>query len=166
MFQLIAQTAPPSPTPGAITIDPSALGGLGGIGLFFWAIAQVALKVWEKKATTQIATETVRTEAEILQEGQALTTLVEVYKNTSEASVRLQEGAFKANADLISQLSSIRANAAEVHYEGIKEALDALSILLREQNGLIRSYNVSLVDLTEEVTKINWRLDNATGRTN
>lgn len=164
---LIAQTTAPPPTPpnGGITIDPSTIGGLGGIGLMFWGSVQVILKVWEKKATNQITKDTVKSEAKINQEGQALGTLVDVFKNTSEASVKLQDAAFKANADLISQLSSIRANAAEVHYEGIKESLDRLADAQKDANQLQRQYNIALVDLTEVVKRIEWRVDNATGHT-
>ncbi len=132
----------------------------------FWGAVQIYLKVWEKKATNQIATETVKSEAEINQEKQALSTLVEVFKNTSDASVQLQQSAFQANSDLISQLSSIRANAAEVHYESIKEELTRLADNQKEANQLQRQQNIALVDLTEVVKRIEWRLDNATGRTN
>lgn len=163
---LVAQTTPPPSNNTGINIDPSAIGGLGGIGLIFWGSVQVFLKVWEKKQTTQIATETVRSEAEIDQEKQALGTLVAVFKNTSEASVQLQQSAFKANSDLISQLSSIRANAAEVHYESIKEELVRLADGQKEANTIQRQQNIALVDLTEVVKRIEWRLDNATGRTN
>lgn len=164
---LIAQTtAPPPPPNSGINIDPSAISGLGGIGLIFWVSWQAFVKVWEKKATNQIATESVRSEAEIDQEKQALGTLVEVFRNTSEASVELQRSAFKANSDLISQLSSIRANAAEVHYESIKDELTRLADNQKEANTLQRQYNIALVDLAEVIKRIEWRIDNATGHTN
>lgn len=93
-FDLItAQVAPPSqpamPNNG-ITLDPSTLGSLGGIGVFVYLSWQVFLKVYEKKASAQIATKSVRNEAEIDQEKQALGTLVEVFKATSQAQVEIQ----------------------------------------------------------------------------
>lgn len=156
----------PSPSQNSFNIDPNLVGSLGGIGLAFWGAVQIYLKVWEKKATTLIATESVKNEAEISQEKQALGTIVEVFRQNSEASIALQSNAFKNNADLISQLSSISANASHMHYESIKESVDRIADHQKEANQLQRQHNIALVDLTEVVKRIEWRLDNATGRTN
>jgi len=174
---LIAQVAatpsqPATPNNG-ITLDPSTLGSLGGIGAFLFLAGQIILKTYEKRAVTKIATESVRNEAEIDQEKQALGTLVEVFKATSQAQVEIQQAAYKDNSALVLQLSSISFNAAEARYEGIGEKQDALKASIeklaeaqKEANILQRQQNVALVDLAEVVKRIEWRLDNATGRTN
>lgn len=171
-----AQVAPPSqpamPNNG-ITLDPSTLGSLGGIGVFVYLSWQVFLKVYEKKASAQIATKSVRNEAEIDQEKQALGTLVEVFKATSQAQVEIQQAAYKDNSELVLQLSSISFNAAQARYEGIGEKQEALKASIeklaeaqKEANMLQRQLNVALVDLSEIVKRIEWRLDNGSGRTN
>ncbi len=157
---LIAQVnAPPPQQSNGITIDPSAIGGLGGVGLIFWGTVQVFLKIWEKKAANQIEAQTAKNEAEINQEQKALGTLTEVFQRTADASIELQSKSYTANANLVSQLSAISANAAEARYEGIKESLDRIADNYREFNSLFRQSTAAIADLGENVKALDWKCE-------
>jgi predicted translin family RNA/ssDNA-binding protein len=165
---LIAQIAvnpsqpPETNNTGQITINPNLIGGVGGIGVVIWAIVQVILRIWEKQAITQIAAQTVKNEAEVSQEQKALGTLTEVFQKSADASIELQGKAYTANANLVSQLSSISMNAAEARYEGIKESLDRIADSSKEFNSLFRQSTAAIADLSESIKALDWKIDNLT----
>lgn len=149
-------------TSGGITIDPNALGALGGFGVFVFAAVQVGLKIWENRSATKNTAEALKNEAEIKQNQDALSTLVEVFRKGQEADDELQAKSFESMSQLISQLNSIKANASEQLVENLMARMEAYDKNQLAINEAFRQTNMAIADLAELIKKIDWRGDTST----